>query len=508
MRQLTKTNQLAVSTIRWLIAFGLLPGIAGCGSSDAPKSKTALETSVESRDESVDPQVIVSFCGHCHAAPRPDSFTRDEWRAEVSQGFRFYEAAKDLHLTIPSEPAVVSFYESQAPVSIPEPQPANAEIGCLFQKHDIADGPMTAAISTIVPGATPESLLCCNMRTGAILTFTLSDGAREVARPIELSNPCRLTQVDLNSDGHNEVLVSDLGSFFPEDHQKGSVWKLDPDKNWEAENILEGVSRVADVQAGDLDQDGDIDLVIAEFGWRRTGRVLILWNELSETAASWRTEVLDKRHGAIDVPIVDVNGDGLLDIVVLLSQEFELVECYLNSGRGRFEPNVVFDAGDPAFGSSGIQAIDFDGDGDMDVIHTNGDSFDSSHVKPFHGVRWLENKGTFPFTVHEVTQMAGVHDAAVGDVDEDGDLDIVAVSLLPPTVLKNSTNLPSIVWLEQFQDHTFVRHVVETGKAQHAACALIDLDSDGDLDIAASNFLWQDSAEPPAVIFRNESPLK
>jgi hypothetical protein len=316
-------------------------------------------------------------------------------------------------------------------------------------------------------------------------------------------NPARLNLVDLNADGHREVLVSDLGSFFPQDHLNGSVWQLEPDNDWKATPVLQGIARVCDVQTGDLDGDQDLDLVVAEFGWRRAGRVLILWNPGNTQYETWKQQVLDDRHGAIDVPIVDLNGDGRLDIIVVLSQEHELVLAYLNQGEGQFEQKTVFTANEPSFGSSGIQVIDFDKDGDLDVVHTNGDSFDSSFVKPFHGIRWLENQGKFPFNTHEITHMAGVHRAVAGDLDLDGDLDLAAVSLLPPSVSKRWSGLPSIVWLER-QEQGFITHVVETDTADHATCDLLDVDSDGDLDLVTTNFRWQEEVGPPVTWYLNQ----
>src|SRR5688572_26240056 len=55
---------------------------------------------------------------------------------------------------------------------------------------------------------------------------------------------------------------------------------------------------------------------------------------------------------------------------------------------------------DPSFGGSGIELVDFDGDGDLGVLYTNGDTFDSFFVKPYHGVRWIENQGDGKWADH------------------------------------------------------------------------------------------------------------
>ena len=78
----------------------------------------------------------------------------------------------------------------------------------------------------------------------------------------------------------------------------------------------------------------------------------------------FETFVVDARHGAIHVPVVDLNGDGHLDFVALLSQEHETVVAYLNEGNGAFRPETIFVAPQPAYGSSGIDVTDLDDDGD------------------------------------------------------------------------------------------------------------------------------------------------
>ena len=118
--------------------------------------------------------------------------------------------------------------------------------------------------------------------------------------------------------------------------------------------------------------------------------------------------IVDKRHGAIHVPVCDLNGDGKPDFVALISQEHETIEAFLNEGDGRFRKETIYTGPHPAFSSSGIQLVDLNGDGRLDVLYTNGDSLDSEYLKPYHGVHWLENRGTFPFVQHSLTTMAGV----------------------------------------------------------------------------------------------------
>ncbi|HVW02099.1 MAG TPA: FG-GAP repeat protein, partial [Planctomycetaceae bacterium] len=154
------------------------------------------------------------------------------------------------------------------------------------------------------------------------------------------------------------------------------------------------------------------------------------------------------------------------------------------------------DAGDPAYGSSGIELIDFDRDGDLDVLMSNGDTFDSQFLKPSHGIRWLENEGSFPYVVHPVAKMPGVMRARAGDFDGDGDLDIAAVAFLQPVIAQKSPlkTFDSIVWYEQAGPEAFERHSLETGNFTHAALDIGDFNGDGRLDLAVGNFTWSGSS--------------
>jgi hypothetical protein len=195
---------------------------------------------------------------------------------------------------------------------------------------------------------------------------------------------------------------------------------------------LEDWPRVADVRAADFNGDGKPDLVVGAFGWRKVGHVSVLENRTAKyPQVEFHPHVLDPRPGAVHVIPVDLNGDGHMDIVALIAQQYETVMAYINTGKDFvFTPHEIYTAPHPNWGSSGIELVDLDGDGDLDVLFTHGDTFDDSLIKPYHGLMWLENRGTYPFTPHPLADLPGAFRAEAADMDGDGDLDIVACAFI------------------------------------------------------------------------------
>ncbi len=445
---------------------------------------------------------VETFCGDCHATPLPDTFPRSAWPREVKRGFDFYFESFRSDLSPPTESSVIAYYQSLAPLTLKVDSPSRDRslpaTQVAFEKSTTSvpavEPPGVATITWLkLPGESERSLVFCDMRSGEIGRVRPTESNLTVELLSTLTNPSCLRKCDLNGDGYDELIVAELGSFTSEDHHRGAlVWlRKDRANTWRQRLLVSGLGRVADVQPADFDRDGDTDLIVAEFGHLRTGRILLYENlGLKSDIPQFREHVVDDRHGCIHVPVGDLDGDGIQDVVALISQEHEVIVAYLGDGSGGFQRKQVIAASDPSFGSSGIQLVDLDNDADLDVLYSNGDTFGSDYLKPYHGVTWLENQGTFPFTAHRIAEMVGVQRALAADIDGDEDLDVVATGFMPSNLVANPVvaEHDSVIWLEQTTRGEFQRRSLETGNFQHAALELGDFDNDGDTDLAIGNF--------------------
>lgn len=519
-----RSRKLAISL---LLSCGIVAWLVWLAASGRPKPppyrKLLEDRPLAAAPDSTMESRIEAFCGDCHALPRPESFPRDRWHEEVQRGYSFYARSGRSDLDPPPMHQTVAYFRTRAPEEPVFPQPADAEtelrasfvVERLVWDHRAGVMPEISHLrwTQLDPTRRPV-LLACDMRYGFIAAVDLDDRNSAPQVLARLHHPARIEPCDLDGDGHIDLLAADLGSSYPADHDQGRVvWlRRQPESNTFEEIVLaSGLGRVADVRPGDFDGDGLLDLVVAEFGHYRTGKIALLRNVAqSGERPSFRLEEIDSRPGTIHVPVHDLNGDGQPDFLALVSQDYECVEAFVNQGDARFQLRTLFRGPDLTFGSSGIELVDLDGDGDLDILYTNGDAWDNWYATPSHGVQWLENRGELEFAYHHLAHLPGAYRALAGDIDLDGDLDIVVVTWLPRQLMPSglaSQPLTSILCLEQTAPGVFVRHTLETGSPDYATFELADFDGDGDLDFAVASgpyMAGSPNESPWLALWRNQ----
>jgi hypothetical protein len=253
---------------------------------------------------------------------------------------------------------------------------------------------------------------------------------------------------------------------------------------------------------GDIDNDGDLDLFVSNWGpdtlWRNDGRGG--FSDISEAAG-----IGDAGFGT-SAAFLDYDRDGWLDLFVAryvdfdpqlrCTQEggrrdycgptqFEAVHAllYRNERGARFR-DVSREAGIAAVADAGlgVVAADFDDDGWIDVFVAN--DADPNHL-------WINQRdGTFAeraMVLGAAFNEYGVAEAgmgiAAGDVDSDGDLDLFVTHLIGET-----NTLYLNLGASGFADATAASGLGPPGAAYTGfGTAFFDLDNDGDLDTAVAN---------------------
>jgi len=290
----------------------------------------------------------------------------------------------------------------------------------------------------------------------------MKDGYEFVKSQVELVYPCLgISCADIGA------YQSDAGVVFP-----GMDACLDAPATWRAHHVDVSAPSASEVHTGDIDGDGDVDVVAASWGDHR-----FAWHENVDGAGTqWREVLISDDSdgigaGPLSVVLCDVDADGDLDAVTGSSaDDDDVVAWHENLGAGAAWTEHVVQAGGASSSSSadapyGLLCADLDGDGRAEIVSARFASGTvDRHVSADGGASWT--------TTTLASDVAGAHAVAAADVDGDGDDDVVVAS-----------NVRGVVVLE---NPSWTQRVVDAASVLDVAAA--DLDGDGAVDLVSASY--------------------
>ncbi|HLX83672.1 MAG TPA: FG-GAP-like repeat-containing protein [Terriglobales bacterium] len=299
---------------------------------------------------------------------------------------------------------------------------------------------------------------------------------------------------DLNHDGKQDVVVVNANTF--EDESSIGVLLGNGDGTFQPTVVYDaGTTGATSVAIGDLNNDGNLDLVVGSSGF-----ISVL---LGNGDGSFRPAVVyasgaGSVYSRIPLLLADLNGDGKLDVIVG-SRNIEVgvngsAAVLLNNGDGTFQTGKTYDSG--GFFISSVAVADLNADGIQDLVVVNcaasGSSscFDSGGTV---GVLLGKGDGTFR-TVQNYARGgwgASWSPVIVADVNGDGKPDILVGNSCEVKFKGEDgscTNDGSVGVLTGNGDGTFRPAVsYDTGSGDAASIVLADIDGDGKLDLVVQN---------------------
>lgn len=252
------------------------------------------------------------------------------------------------------------------------------------------------------------------------------------------------------------------------------------------DTIASGLHRPVHSLVHDFNRDGNPEIVVCEFG-HLTGELSLLQKGAD---GIYEKKVLAQSPGAMRSVARDLNKDGKDDIVFMKAQGDENIMALYQNDDLTFTGDILLRFS-PLFGTSWFEMVDFDNDGDEDIITVHGDNADKTQIlKPYHGMRIHLNNGKNEFEESFFYPMYGATRSATFDYDQDGDLDIALISTFPDY---GDRPVRSFVYLENTGTDSFdftVRTLPEHIDGKWFLMKAADVDADGDHDIILSTFTY------------------
>lgn len=482
-----RLHQVMLLSFRFTVSAFVWFAFAGTG-------RCAVVTNVLRPGEALARQV----CQSCHLFPEPALLDKATWRdgalphmapflgVKVKDVSRL-PMAEELRaagvyptnalLTDSQWAEVCRFFEQNAPekpLVAARPGPMRSGLKQFKPVRRRLEGVTRPRVSLVHVDA-QRGLLFAGEAEGNSLRVLTGDGVKVLT--LDLSSPA--VGIAQREDGFYLTLI---GNVLPSDETTGALGYFQVEQQ-KARPVLKNLRRPTDAVFTDLNGDGREDIVVSQFG-HRLGR--FSWFEL-DAGGDYTEHVLLERAGAVRAQVRDVNRDGRPDVFVLMAQGREGIYLFMNRGGGKFEMETVVEQ-PPTFGFAGMELVDFNGDGLVDLLVTNGDNGDyPSKPKAYHGVRLLLNDGKNHFNEAWFYPIDGAFRSLAADFDGDGDMDVAVISLFPDYARAPAAGF---VYLENKGGMKFDAFTCEEAlDGRWMTMASGDLDGDADTDLVLGSFL-------------------